>query len=224
MLILFLGCRLAELLQNKNKKVEGWFKFSVQISLLELVYNTKHFCTHWLFVGFTTKNTYCSCFAFPKCWITDVKCWSKEYFGILCIIHHKHYPLLSTVDAVPSVKHGESFTAPAFSPPSFIPSWVGYCPSLSGGRGRCKVGHMETPPLTHDRQLVEERVSNSERDLAVFLGAPAYFWLVRSTEGGIICDFISFHSGKGEVSVIHDSWRWEHKHGPSFYPPTHISL
>lgn len=64
---------------------------------------------------------------------------------------------------------------------------------------------METAPLTHDRQLVGERVSKNERDLAVVLGAPAYFWSVRRVKGDIICDFISFHSGKGEVSVIRDS-------------------
>lgn len=74
---------------------------------------------------------------------------------------------------------------------------------------------METPP--HDRQLVGERVSQNERDLAVFLGAPAYFWTVGRVNGGIICDFISFHSGKGEVSVIRDSWSGEHKQGPSVF-------
>lgn len=65
---------------------------------------------------------------------------------------------------------------------------------------------VETPTLTHDRQLVGERVSKNERDLAVFLGATAYFWSVKRVKGDIICDFISFHSGKGEVSVISDSW------------------
>lgn len=41
---------------GNKKRAEGWFKFSVQISLLELVYNTESFCNLWLFAVFATKN------------------------------------------------------------------------------------------------------------------------------------------------------------------------
>lgn len=63
MLIPIPGCCLAELAngsnKRKNRRVEGWFKFSVQISLLELVYNTMPFCMCRLFTGFTTKTSFC---------------------------------------------------------------------------------------------------------------------------------------------------------------------
>lgn len=110
--------------RRKNKRVEGWFKFSVQISLLELVYNTKHFCSYWLqnyhqkLISITAVRigrNICSAVGiykplFPKCCITDVKCWSEEYFGILFIYHREHQPLLSPTDAVPSVIHSKSVT------------------------------------------------------------------------------------------------------------------
>lgn len=56
LLILIPGCCFAELAhgcyKRKNKRVEGCFKFSVQISLLELVYNTERLCHYWLFAEF----------------------------------------------------------------------------------------------------------------------------------------------------------------------------
>lgn len=67
----------------------------------------------------------------------------------------------------------------------------------------CKIGHCE---YMTNRQLLGEKASESERDLAVFLGTLAYFWPGRSVNEGIACDLTSFHSGKGEVSEIRDSW------------------
>lgn len=109
--------------QKARKRAEGWFEFSVQISLLELVYNTKHFCSHCAFAEFTTEiwflllsseqqeTLYCrkkKKNSFPKYWVIDVNCWREKYFGNLCIIHSKHDPLLSSADAVFSVGHGKS--------------------------------------------------------------------------------------------------------------------
>lgn len=73
---------------------------------------------------------------------------------------------------------------------------AGFSPGFRGCRGRCKVGHH-----SHMTDSSLER-----QGLGTFLGALAYFWLVKRQNRSTVCDFISFHSGKGEVSVMRDSW------------------
>lgn len=156
---------------------------------------------------------------FPKCWMIDAKCWSEKYFGIFCINYREHMQYPSLADAVPCVRHSKSVTLLPLFQSILVYPLHGWAPVQvwEAVGGVVRLDTTNTWPTACWR----ERASKNERDLAVFLGALAYFWSMRRVNEGTVCDFISFHSGKGEVSVIRDSWSWEHKQGPSFLHQAH---
>lgn len=208
MLILIPGCRFAELAhgnKRKNKRLEGCFKFSIRISLLELVYNTERLCYYWLCAEF-----------FNVSWLL-FSCSESEETYSACIIAGGIYSkpcsmrIILPLTAI-SVSCSSCFITTASAHP---PRWV--LVQVEGAVGGVvRLGTTSTWVTAYWRESKEEW-----KGLSSLFRCSCLFWSVRRGNEGTVCDFISFHSGKGEVSVIPDSWSWEHKRGLSFLHQAH---